>query len=86
MELKECSKTPECKIQTPENHPKEIIYNLFALSLTFSTCNSDTVQWRDPGKCHIGLAMRKTGNSRYIQTRLSVCPWALLIFIAHAIF
>jgi hypothetical protein len=47
--------------------------------MPFSNYNSSAVKWTGSGKCHIQLAIRKTGDGRYIATQLNVCPWALLI-------
>lgn len=48
-------------------------------SMSFSNYNSSAVNWTVSGKCHIQLAMRKSGDGRYFATQLNFYTWALLI-------
>jgi len=55
------------------------------LSVSFSNHNSSAVKRTESRKCHIQLAMGKTGDGRHIATWLNVCTWALLIVTANVI-
>jgi hypothetical protein len=57
----------------------------YTLSMPFNKGNKDANKWIRSGKGHIEVARGKAGNGGYVPTRLSVCPWALLIVTANAI-